>query len=877
MPCVLKTVILRILPHAKMSTIIDISSGSDEEPDLEIVGVFRKVCNCKKLSGIKYVARNFIDLTKNDNDQKRHRHRKSSNDLTVEVVDLSKCSSPTESSRGQQSPLNSENVLTILSEEEEEEEEVNPKVNEPSAATSAMQPPDLGLSGSCSLNDLLDTDMSSPTLPQYQFLEDCQFEIQNESHSSGAEKEDLFKLCSRGTKLLHSIAAPDVGTDQPCSSDTNSAEPQEHSMEPCEVDSQRWLDSREPQDRQSKMPPSSHELDKSTNWPLTVSCSSGSRAAISNEDNHQQGECSESSCKRWQPEGTADELLCLQCSVKNLPTDTEQPSCHSLTEQQQGSLRCSSQIDSSFNEQKVVETSSLTSTEILAGDSPDWLMDCDLPSPQLDSPDSLPFLDEMESYSEPWNSLSDGKASPLRSPPLLRQEVNGEGDETMSECYSSVETEQEQEQEQEQDLYYIDRAKRKRLSLFTGMPIQHMLPWRMTEEEEEEDQGDSGSDLSEDEVPREPISQRRLRLALCTIEENYPQATLEFLFDFLTPRYYPPADTVNHVLREILLNSDSPILAEEAYTLLMKIQLFHPADLSTIQWDWELVSSVMDEKNKKSQSPTTGPLFLQYVVQTLEDDFQRRVGQQSLQCSIVKAMLSCDRKFTHVRDVVDWLISAVTNITGQEKKKKTGDDYRLKVVFLLQKMLALAVEVDRSPTCSSNKLSGEMFQSFFGSALRRHHIVQLLNTMESQLLCCKLLEFFLGYACPLKTQMHMSLGLILHFLRHAELPHDTTGGAEERWLRWDDLLNLLLLLFHSYQEVTNGYLRFSITERAKYYGTRPAVIEEDKITEMEVESDLDTFRRRVSKDLGEPLNLQLEEQLSQLQCLLLNSITGKKQ
>ncbi|RXM96856.1 SUMO-interacting motif-containing protein 1 [Acipenser ruthenus] len=757
-----------------MSAIIDISSGSEEEPDLEIVGVFKRVCNCKKSAGIKYVARKVIDLTQNDNDRGRHRHRKSSSDLTVEVVDLSKCSSPTESSRGQQSPLSSENVLTILS-EEEEEEEVNPKVNECPAATSAMQPPDLGLSGSCSLSDLPDTDISSPTLPQYQFLEDSQSEIlwspkhPNESYSSGAEKEDPFELCSRGTKLLHSIAAPGVGTDQPCSSDTNSTEPQEKSMEPSEVDCQRGLDTKEPQDRQSKTPSPSHELDESTNGPFTVSCSSGSHAAISSED--KQGECRESSSKRWQPEGSTDKLLCLQCSIKNLPTDTKQPSGHSLTEQQQGSPNCSSQIGSSFNEQKAFEASSPTSTDILAGDSPDWLMDCDLPSPQLDSPDSLPFVDEIESYSEPWNSLSDGKASPLRSPPLLRREVDGEEDKAMSECYSSVETEQELEEEQEQDIYYIDRAKRKRLSLLTGMPIQHMLPWRMTEEEEE-DQDDDGSDLSEEEAPREPISQRRLRLALCTIEESYPQATLQFLFDFMSPRYYPPADTVNHVLREILLNSDSPILAEEAYTLLMKIQL---------------------------------------------------------------------------------------------------------VVCLLQKMLALAVEVDRSPTCSSNKLSEEMFQSFFGSALRRQHIVQLLNTMESQLLCCKLLELLLGYACPLRTQLHMSLGLILHFLRHAELPSDTTGGAEERWQRWDDLLNLLVLLFHSYQEVTNGYLRVSITERAKHYGTRPAVIEEDKITEMEVESDLDLFRSRVSKDLGEPLNLQLEERFSQLQALLLNSITGKNQ
>lgn len=55
-------------------------------------------------------------------------------------------------------------------------------------------------------------------------------------------------------------------------------------------------------------------------------------------------------------------------------------------------------------------------------------------------------------------------------------------------------------------------------------------------------------------------------------------------------------------------------------------------------------------------------LFLRYVVQTLEDDFQQilRKQRQHLQQSIASTVLSCDKQPHNVRDVIKWLVKEVT-------------------------------------------------------------------------------------------------------------------------------------------------------------------------------------------------------------------------
>lgn len=81
--------------------------------------------------------------------------------------------------------------------------------------------------------------------------------------------------------------------------------------------------------------------------------------------------------------------------------------------------------------------------------------------------------------------------------------------------------------------------------------------------EEEEDYG-----------PPELLCRQSLSLVYSTIEENYPEGTLQLLSDFLQPRYYPPPDIMAHLLRGILMDPHCPdVLALEAYSLLMRIQM----------------------------------------------------------------------------------------------------------------------------------------------------------------------------------------------------------------------------------------------------------------------------------------------------------------
>ncbi|KAK2118479.1 SUMO-interacting motif-containing protein 1 [Saguinus oedipus] len=232
----------------------------------------------------------------------------------------------------------------------------------------------------------------------------------------------------------------------------------------------------------------------------------------------------------------------------------------------------------------------------------------------------------------------------------------------------------------------------------------------------------------------EPIPHRRLRMVANTIEENFPLGTVQFLMDFVSPLHYPPREIVAHIIQKILLSDSETVdVLKEAYMLLMKIQQYeslHPANAKTVEWDWKLLTYVMEEEG---QTLPGRVLFLRYVVQTLEDDFQQtlRRQQQHLQQSIANMVLSCDKQPHNVRDVIKWLVKAVTEDgftqppnrnqmssgTGilkagsshpSSQPNRTKNTNQL-IVCQLQRMLSIAVEVDRTPTCSSNKIAEMMF------------------------------------------------------------------------------------------------------------------------------------------------------------------------
>ncbi|XP_067374056.1 uncharacterized protein simc1 isoform X1 [Channa argus] len=373
----------------------------------------------------------------------------------------------------------------------------------------------------------------------------------------------------------------------------------------------------------------------------------------------------------------------------------------------------------------------------------------------------------------------------------------------------------------------------------------------------------------------EVLCRQSLSLVYSTIDENYTEGTLQLLSDLLQPGYYPPKDIITHLLHGILLDPQCPHhLCVQAFNLLMRTQRHHMADKTTVAWHWELLSSVManqvllKDQPKKLRSEVVR-MLLEYIVQTLEDDFQAKRPISALQNSIAKATLSCDQQFHQVRDVIKWLFASIMKSTdcGESKETKERDE-QIRMVCIFQRMLSHALEVDRSPALSSAKLSQELFHMLISNMPLRAHRMLLLESMQSKLLRCKLLEHLLDYTCPLKIPLPMSLSLLLHFLKNCTLAPDPMDGSE-RWQKWEELIHLLWMLLLSYNKAMKGYLCSSVTEQSGRVGMfvyRP----DDKVSKPAICEAVEAFLSRSKADLGQALPLHVEESLTYLQDYLLD-------
>lgn len=401
-----------------------------------------------------------------------------------------------------------------------------------------------------------------------------------------------------------------------------------------------------------------------------------------------------------------------------------------------------------------------------------------------------------------------------------------------------------------QNRQYICLAEYRKLKQCMVGTVSHML----ANGEEDEDFGSP-----------EPLCRQSLSLVNSTIEENYPEGTLQLLADFIQPRYFPPVDVTKHLLRGIFLDpQSSDVLAIEAYNLLMKTQRYHPANTSTVPWDWQLLTSVMEERDDSKRLRTEiRCLLLQYVLKVLEDDFQIRLTKQCLHLSLVKKMISCQLRFTHVKDLLNWMMNAAKESVNH----KETNNY-LKIVLSLQRMLTLALEVDKNPESNSNKLSQELFLRLNTMIPSRQIRLLLLSTIENKLLKSKLLERLMEDACSHKSTLLMSLGLLLHFFQNSTLASDPSDG-EERWRSWGELLQLLWMLTLSYEEAVTGHLNLSITER--YDGSRaPLWTRKDQVTRSAVQEAINVFLSRAVKDIGQTLSTDMKESLFKLQDHIIN-------
>ncbi|XP_052585052.1 SUMO-interacting motif-containing protein 1 isoform X4 [Peromyscus californicus insignis] len=334
----------------------------------------------------------------------------------------------------------------------------------------------------------------------------------------------------------------------------------------------------------------------------------------------------------------------------------------------------------------------------------DTPMDISAPSSPSCSASPLSPQSEFSLEKVPWLSVTDTLARKERSFPQLANPGSA------------------QIQGQIPQVGVYNRPCLHRLKYFLRPPVHHLFFQTLIPDKDTRES--KGQKL-------EPIPHRRLRMVTNTIEENFPLGTVQFLMDFVSPQHYPPREIVAHIIQKILLSGSETVdVLKEAYMLLMKIQQLHPANAKTVEWDWKLLTYVMEEEG---QTLPGRILFLRYVVQTLEDDFQQilRRQRQHLQQSIANTVLSCDKQPHNVRDVIKWLVKAVTEneLTqppdGTQTSSgagvlKTSSDHlsphpnltrntNQLVVCQLQRMLSIAVEVDRTPTCSSNKIAEMMF------------------------------------------------------------------------------------------------------------------------------------------------------------------------
>ncbi|NXN11248.1 SIMC1 protein, partial [Indicator maculatus] len=184
----------------------------------------------------------------------------------------------------------------------------------------------------------------------------------------------------------------------------------------------------------------------------------------------------------------------------------------------------------------------------------------------------------------------------------------------------------------------------------------------------------------------------------------------------------------------------------------------------------------------------------------------------------------------------------------------------------LQRMLSLAVEVDKSPNCSSCKIADVIFPFILNIPLRSQREV-FLNTMESQLLRCKLLEQLFQHSCDVPTTLPLSLAKILHFLSYSSvlLPYQDETAT---WQRWDEMLEYLNLLLMSYQNVIlafplAGHLRSSLNDRMDLIiqKVKPRLQADDDISQLDVQLKIQNLISRMQQVLEQPFPLQITEKL----------------
>ncbi|NXJ04295.1 SIMC1 protein, partial [Odontophorus gujanensis] len=183
----------------------------------------------------------------------------------------------------------------------------------------------------------------------------------------------------------------------------------------------------------------------------------------------------------------------------------------------------------------------------------------------------------------------------------------------------------------------------------------------------------------------------------------------------------------------------------------------------------------------------------------------------------------------------------------------------------LQRMLSFAVEVDRSPNCSSCKIADVIFPFILNIPVRSQREA-LLNTMESNLLRCKLLEMMFQHSCDVPTNLPLSLSKILYFLGHSSVLLQYQDEVAT-WQKWDELLQYLSLLLLSYHTFPLAeHLRSSLSDRMDLIiqKAKPKLQDGDNISQLDIQLKIKDFLGRMQQVLEQPFPVQIKEKVRML-------------
>ncbi|XP_033109761.1 uncharacterized protein LOC117111010 isoform X2 [Anneissia japonica] len=254
-------------------------------------------------------------------------------------------------------------------------------------------------------------------------------------------------------------------------------------------------------------------------------------------------------------------------------------------------------------------------------------------------------------------------------------------------------------------------------------------------------------------------------LGFCHIQNNIIEAFTEegievegvtFIQDFTTTLSKPEEHCLKCLLDTLLMTNENRELTCQTYSALKHIQRHHKLTRKDFPENWDQIMDIIkplanDCNNLLNRNRL---LYLDLLTTVLEEDLHQHKLENTVRRSFVWIMLCPEYKMSNISSVVNLLLMAVQRTFGncQDSIPLLPEELQRMqqhVVFLLQKLLALSVNVSRSKVEGAMKIAEDLIYPF-RSLSNMMHRRQILETIDCDILRQKFIELWLENCCELK-------------------------------------------------------------------------------------------------------------------------------